>query len=135
MSELRRKGYFTNEIVNVGEVMHMCHRSQALETLCATYHMAIVGLTLLVDKTKTRMQPHPILIVNADQDEVAWGAVTLAYLYRQLGMGLVLVARPLSVVLHCSKLGYTSTFRPFAPILVELMCLTRLGWRCGPRKS
>ena len=48
--------------------------------------MAIVGSTLLVDKTRTGMRPHPILTVNADQDEIAWGAVTLAYLYRQLGM-------------------------------------------------
>ncbi|XP_057538035.1 protein MAIN-LIKE 1-like [Amaranthus tricolor] len=86
MSELRRKGYFTSGCINVGEVMQMCHRSQALEMQCITYYMAIVGSTLLADKTRTGMRPHPILTVNADQDEIAWGAVTLAYLYRQLGM-------------------------------------------------
>ncbi|XP_057522882.1 protein MAINTENANCE OF MERISTEMS-like [Amaranthus tricolor] len=48
--------------------------------------MAIVGSTLLVDKIKTGMRPHLILTVNADQDEIAWGAVTLVYLYRQLSM-------------------------------------------------
>ncbi|XP_057543275.1 protein MAINTENANCE OF MERISTEMS-like [Amaranthus tricolor] len=32
------------------------------------------------------MQPHLILVVNVDQDEIAWGVVTLAYLYWQLGM-------------------------------------------------
>ena len=32
------------------------------------------------------MRPHLILTVNADQDEIAWGAVTLVYLYRQLSM-------------------------------------------------
>ena len=86
ISELRRKRYFTSGSINVGEVMHMCHRSQAIETQCTTYYMAIVGSTLLVDKNRTGMRPHPILTVNADQDEIAWGAVTLAYLYRQLGM-------------------------------------------------
>ena len=48
--------------------------------------MAIVGSTLLVGKTRVGMRPHPILTVNADQDEIAWGTVTLAYLFRQLGM-------------------------------------------------
>ena len=66
--------------------MHMCHRSQALERQSTAYYIAIVGSTLLVDKTRVRMQTHPILTVNADQDEIAWGAVTLVYLYRQLGM-------------------------------------------------
>ena len=32
------------------------------------------------------MRPDPILTVNIDQDEIAWGAVTLAYMYQQLGM-------------------------------------------------
>ena len=45
-----------------------------------------MGSTLLVDKPRIGMQPHPIHTVNADQDEIAWGAVTLVYLYRQLGM-------------------------------------------------
>ena len=71
VSELRRKRYFTCGSINVGEVMHMCHRSQALETQCTACYMAIVGSTLLVDKTRTRMRPYPILTVNADQDEVA----------------------------------------------------------------
>ena len=48
--------------------------------------MAIVGSTLLANKTRTGMRPHPILIVNVDQDEIAWGAVTLVYMYRQLGI-------------------------------------------------
>ena len=48
--------------------------------------MAIVGSTLLVDKTRVGMRPHPILTVNTDQDEISWDGVTLAYLYRQLGM-------------------------------------------------
>ena len=48
--------------------------------------MVIVGSILLADKNKTGMRPHLILTVNADQDEIAWGAVMLAYLYRQLEM-------------------------------------------------
>ena len=32
MSELRKKGYFTSCSISVGEVMQMCHRSQALKT-------------------------------------------------------------------------------------------------------
>ena len=86
MFELRRKGYFTSRSINVGEVLNMCHRSQALETQSTAYYMAIIGSTLLVDETRIGMRPHPILTVNTDQDEIAWGAVTLAYLYRQLDM-------------------------------------------------
>ena len=48
--------------------------------------MAIVGSTLLVDKTRVGMRPHLIPTMNVDQDEITWGAVTLAYLYWQLGM-------------------------------------------------
>ena len=86
MSELRRKRYFISGSINVGENMPMCHQSQALETQSTVYYMAIVGSTLLVDKTRIGMRPHPILIVIADQDEIVWGALTLAYLYRQLDM-------------------------------------------------
>ena len=32
MSELRTKGYLTSGNIKVGEIMHMCHRSQVLET-------------------------------------------------------------------------------------------------------
>ena len=86
MSELRRRGVFTSGCMNVAELMHLCHRSQAMDTRTTTYYMAIVGSTLLADKTRIGMRPHPILTVNVDQDEIAWGAVTLAYLYRQLRM-------------------------------------------------
>ncbi|XP_057535427.1 protein MAINTENANCE OF MERISTEMS-like [Amaranthus tricolor] len=51
-----------------------------------TYYMAVIGSTLLADKTRTGMRPHPIVVVNDDEQDVAWGAVTLAFLYRQLGM-------------------------------------------------
>ena len=71
MSKLRRKGYFTRGSINVGEGLHMCHRSQALETQSTAYYMAIVGSTLLVDNIRTGMRPHPILTVNVDQDERA----------------------------------------------------------------
>ncbi|XP_057528930.1 protein MAINTENANCE OF MERISTEMS-like [Amaranthus tricolor] len=50
------------------------------------YYMAVIGSTLLADKTRTGMRPHPIVVVNDDEQDVAWGAVTLAFLYRQLGM-------------------------------------------------
>ncbi|XP_057540652.1 protein MAIN-LIKE 2-like [Amaranthus tricolor] len=86
MSELRRKGIFTSGGINVVEVMQLCHRSQAMETQSTAYYMAIVGSTLLVDKTKIDIRPHPLLTVNIDLDEIAWGAVTLAYMYRKLGM-------------------------------------------------
>ena len=84
MAELRRKGTFKAGCINVAEVMQLCHRSQAMETQSTAYYMAIVGSTLLADKTRTGMRPHPILTVNVDQDEIAWGVVTLAYMYRQL---------------------------------------------------
>ena len=86
MSELRLKGIFTSGCINVGEVMRLCHRSQAMETRLTAYYMAIIGTTLPADKTRTDMRPHPILTINVDPDEIAWGAVTLAYLYWQLGM-------------------------------------------------
>ncbi|XP_057528012.1 protein MAIN-LIKE 1-like [Amaranthus tricolor] len=86
MSELRRRGAFTCGSVNVAELMRLCHRSQAMDTQTTAYYMAIVGSTLLAYKTRIGMPPHLILAVNVDQQEVAWGAVTLAYLYRQLGM-------------------------------------------------
>ena len=57
-----------------------------MDTQSTAYYMAIVSSTLLAHKTRIGMQPHPILSMNVDQDEIAWGAVTLAYLYRQLGM-------------------------------------------------
>ena len=82
ISELRRKRIFTSGCINVAEVMQLCHRSQAMDTQSTAYYMAIVGSTLVADKTRTGMQPHPILVVNVDQDEIAWGAVTLAYMYR-----------------------------------------------------
>ena len=109
MSELRRKRYFTSGCINIDEVMHMCHRSQAMETQCTAYYIAIVSSTLLANKTKTGMQPHPILTVNADQDEIAWGAVTLAYLYRQLGMASRAGCKTL---LQTWIYEYFSAFRP-----------------------
>ena len=48
--------------------------------------MAIVGSTLLMDKTRVGMRPHPIVAVTADQDDIAWDALMLAHIYRQLGM-------------------------------------------------
>ena len=86
MSELRRKGIFTSGCVNVAEVMQLCHRSQSMDTQSTAYYMVIIGSTLLADKTRTDMRPHLILAMNVDQDEIAWGAVTLAYMYWQLGM-------------------------------------------------
>ena len=61
-------------------------RKNSLETQYTAYYMTIVGSTLLMDKTRIGMRPHPILTVNSDQDEIAWDAVTLVYLYRQLGI-------------------------------------------------
>ncbi|XP_057532944.1 protein MAINTENANCE OF MERISTEMS-like [Amaranthus tricolor] len=86
LSELRRKGSFTSGCISVAELMRLCHRSHALDTQTTAYYMAVIGSTLLADKTRTGMRPHPIVVVNDDEQDVAWGAVTLAFLYRQLGM-------------------------------------------------
>ncbi|XP_057517847.1 protein MAIN-LIKE 1-like [Amaranthus tricolor] len=32
------------------------------------------------------MRPHPVVTVTADEADIDWGAVTLAHMYRQLGM-------------------------------------------------
>ncbi|XP_057548371.1 protein MAIN-LIKE 1-like [Amaranthus tricolor] len=86
LSELLRKGAFTSGCISVAELMRLCHRPQAMDTQTTAYYMAVIGSTLLADKTRIGMRPHPILAVNDDQQDVAWGAVTLAFLYRQLGM-------------------------------------------------
>ncbi|XP_057530033.1 uncharacterized protein LOC130808597 [Amaranthus tricolor] len=61
------------------------------------------------------MRPHPILTVNVDQDEIAWGAVMLAYMYRQLGMasrvGYNTIAGCLTL-LQTWIYEYFSAFRP-----------------------
>ena len=86
LSELRAKGHFTSGSINVGSLLQLCHRSQSGDTQATAYFMAIVGSTLLVDKTRVGMRPHPVLAVAADQADIARGTLTLAYLYRQLGM-------------------------------------------------
>ena len=119
MAELRRKGIFKADCINVAEVMQLCHRSQAMETHTIAYYMAIVGSTLLANNTRTGMRPHPILTVNIDQDEIIWGPVTLDYMYRQLGMtsrvGCKTIASCLTLLktwiyeyfpsFHCSRSG------------------------------
>ncbi|XP_057545025.1 protein MAIN-LIKE 1-like [Amaranthus tricolor] len=85
-SELRAKGHFTSGSINVGALLQLCHRSQSMETQTTAYYMAIVGSTLLVDKTRVGMRLHPVVAVTADQHDISWGALTLAHMYRQLGM-------------------------------------------------
>ncbi|XP_057540623.1 protein MAIN-LIKE 1-like [Amaranthus tricolor] len=71
--------------------------------------------TINFSETRTGMRPHPTLTSNAYKDEIAWGAVTLAYLYWQLGM----VSRAgCKTVTCCLTLlqtwiyGYFPAFRP-----------------------
>ena len=61
MSELRGKGHFTSGSINVGVSLQLCHRSQSMETQATAYYMAIVGSTLLVDKTRVGMRLTPLL--------------------------------------------------------------------------
>ena len=61
LSELRGKGHFTSGSINVGALFQLCHRSQSMETQATAYYMAIVGSTLLVDKTRVGMRPHPVV--------------------------------------------------------------------------
>ncbi|XP_057515869.1 protein MAINTENANCE OF MERISTEMS-like [Amaranthus tricolor] len=115
MSELRRRGAFSCGCVNVAELMQLCHRSQTMDTHTTAYYMAIVGSTLLADKIRIGMRPHPILAVNVDQQEVAWGAVTLVYLYRQLGMASRAGCKTIAGCLTFFQTWiyeYFSTFRP-----------------------
>ena len=71
MSELRRIEIFASGGINVVEVMQLCHQSQAMETRSTAYYMAIIGFTLLADKTRTDIRPHRIVTVNIDQDKIA----------------------------------------------------------------
>ncbi|XP_057529912.1 protein MAINTENANCE OF MERISTEMS-like [Amaranthus tricolor] len=117
LSELRRKGSFTGGCITVAELMRLCHRSQAMDTQKTAYYMAVIGSTLLADKSRIGMRPHPILAVNDDQQDVAWGAVTLAFLYRQLGMasraGCKTIAGCLTL-LQTWIYEYFPAFRPHA---------------------
>ncbi|XP_057535379.1 protein MAIN-LIKE 1-like [Amaranthus tricolor] len=72
LSELRAKGHFTSGSINVGALLQLCHRSQSMDTQRTAYYMAIVGSTLLVDKTRVGMRPHPVVTVTADQADIAW---------------------------------------------------------------
>ena len=89
-----------------------------MDTQSTAYYMAIVGSTLLADKTRTGMRSHSILSVNVNQDEIVWGAVTLAYMYRQLGMasraGCKTIAGCLTL-LQTWIYEYFSAFRPHPP--------------------
>ena len=91
-------------------VLQLCHRSQSLKTQTTAYYMAIVGFTLLVDKTRVGMRPHPVLDVIADQDEIAWGPVTLANMYRQLGMA---IRAGCKTIAGCLTLLQTSIYEYF----------------------
>ena len=69
MSELRRTGMFTSGGINVSDFLSLCNRIRSLQMQPTTYHMDIVGSILFVDKTRTRIRCHPILVVDADRDE------------------------------------------------------------------
>src|SRR5688572_1203947 len=89
--------------------------------------MSIVGSIMLVDKTRIGMRPHPILVVNADQYEIVWGAVTLAYLYRQLGMASRAGCRTIAgclTLLQTWIYEYFPSFRPH-PRLADVRNKTR----------
>ena len=115
MSEVRKKRYFTSGSINVGEMLQLCHRSQFLETQTTAYYMAIVGSTLLVDKTRVGMRPHPILVVTADLDEISWGAVTLANIYRQLDMATRVGCKTIAGCLTLLQTWIYEYFPSFCP--------------------
>ncbi|XP_057524673.1 protein MAINTENANCE OF MERISTEMS-like isoform X2 [Amaranthus tricolor] len=71
LSEMRGKGHFTSGNINVGALLQLCNRSQSMETQATAYYMAIVGFTLLVDKTRVGIRPHPVVVVTADQHDIA----------------------------------------------------------------
>ena len=127
IAELQRKGSIINGNVNVSELLELCHRSQSLETQSSAYYMAVVGSTLLVDKTRSGMKPHPIIAVTADKGEIAWGAVTLAYLYRQLGTASRAGCRTIAgclTLLQTWIYEYFPSFRPH-PRLADIRNKTR----------
>ena len=127
VAELRRKGYFKDGSINVSDMLQLCHRSQALETQSTAYYMAILGSTVLVDKTRIGVRPHPIIAVTADQDEISWGAVTLAFLYRQLGIASRAGCRTIAgclTLLQTWIYEYFPCFRPH-PRLADVYNKTR----------
>ena len=80
MSELRRTGMFTSGGINVSDFLSLCNRIRSLWMQPTTYHMDIVGSILLVDKTRTRIRCHRILVVDADQ----WGLFMVITVTNQL---------------------------------------------------
>ncbi|XP_057529713.1 uncharacterized protein LOC130808250 [Amaranthus tricolor] len=70
---------------------------------------------LLVDKTRVGMRPHPVLAVAADQADIARGTLTLAYLYRQLGMATRTGCKTIAgclILLQIWIYEYFPAFRP-----------------------
>ena len=56
-------------------------------SMSVTFSASATRLELYgVNTIHIRMRPHLILVVDKDQDEISWRAVTLAYLYYQLGI-------------------------------------------------
>ena len=90
-----------------------------METQSIAYYMAIIGSNLLADKTRTGMRLHPILTVNVDQDEIAWGAETLAYMYRQLGMAFRAGYKTIAGCLTLLQTWIYEYFPPSALILAK----------------
>ena len=115
LSELRAKGHFTSGSINVGSLLQLCHRSQSRDTQATAYFMAIVGSTLLVDKTRVGMRPHPVLAVAADQADIAWGALTLAHFYRQLGLASRIGCKTISGCLTLLQTWIYEYFPAFRP--------------------
>ncbi|OMO50399.1 hypothetical protein CCACVL1_30465 [Corchorus capsularis] len=71
-------------------VFSLCGVSRVAETHAIAWIWTMFGTTLFVDKSGNRIRPSPLheLITEgvAEVPTYSWGAATLAYLYRQLGV-------------------------------------------------
>ena len=66
MSELRDTEMFTSRSIDISDLLSLLHKT----VKSTSYNMAIVGSTLLVDKTWNGMTPHPIFPMDEEQDEI-----------------------------------------------------------------
>ncbi|WCJ22085.1 hydrolase protein serine/threonine phosphatase [Euphorbia peplus] len=86
---LKDKKLWENGGVSTDVVFTECEASSS-DTQAIAWMWLMLGCTLFLDKSGSKLRPNCLLEVKdgvADSNNYSWGSATLAFLYRQLGMG------------------------------------------------
>ncbi|XP_021742236.1 protein MAINTENANCE OF MERISTEMS-like [Chenopodium quinoa] len=86
--------HWSDDGVSIESILALCRDGTLvgdIDTKFTSWMFLMLGSSLFVDKNESRIRPSSILEVNYDCDlgkipKYAWGAATLAFLYRQLGV-------------------------------------------------